>query len=797
AAVAAVILGLPALRVKGLFLAVTTLAFAVAADLFFFNGANFPSQLPSAVLRPELWKRFDLTGEGDLYLFCLAVLVLTILLTYGLRHSRTGRAVMATRDNLRGAEAAAVPTTKVRLTAFAISGLIAGVAGGLYVIIYGSAAGTAVGSSFPSSESLLVFSMAVIGGLTSLGGTLAGVALLDGLGIAFPNLQVLLSGVGLLVVLVVFPSGLSGILAAVRDVLFGALGRRRGLAVTVWGAGADEHGPAVDGSPDGPALVGAGAHPDVEDADAILRCSGVNASYGAMQVLFGIDLSVRRGEILALLGTNGAGKSSVLRSITGLLPSQSGQIVFDGRRIEAASTESIAGHGLTMMPGGRGIFPSLTVGENLRVASWSQRRDGGAATQARQRALDLFPALELRLNRVAGVLSGGEQQMLSLAMALLARPLLLCVDELSLGLAPAVVADLIAALREINAQGTTVIIVEQSVNVALLVATRAVFMEKGQVRFSGSCDELLERRDLLRAVFIGETDAVASPEPAPAERVPAAATDSAPPVLDVRGLVKRYGGITAVDRVDLSVQPGEIVGLIGHNGAGKTTLFDVISGFVPADEGRILLDGIDVTTTPAYWRSIGGLGRSFQEARLYPSMSVADTVLVSLERHLANRDPFAAAFRMPACTDSEARAFARMDEIVDLLGLRAYRDRPTGELSTGTRRIVELACILAHRPTLLMLDEPTAGVAQAETEALRPLLRRVASETGCAMVVIEHDMAMVSALCDRLVALELGRVIDEGPPAAVLSSDAVIASYLGTDESTVRRSGSRAVATGA
>lgn len=797
AAVAAVILGLPALRVKGLFLAVTTLSFAVAADAFFFNGANFPNQLPSDVLRPVLWKRFNLAGEGDLYFLCLGVLVLTIVLIGGLRRSRTGRAVLATRDNLRGAEAAAVPTTRVRLAVFAISGLIAGVAGGLYVIIYSSAAGTGTGSSFPSSESLLVFSMAVIGGLTSIGGALAGVAVLQVAGIAFPKLQVLLSGAGLLVVLMLFPSGLAGVFALVRDRLLAVVGRRRGMDMSVWGAAT----PAADDA-DGPSSDRSAA-PTPDDETVLLRCTDVNASYGSMQVLFGIDLVVQEGEILALLGTNGAGKSSLLKSITGLLPAQSGTITLDGRAIEADSTERIASHGLTMMPGGRGTFSSLSVTDNLRVAAWSLRRDRAAAAAARQSAFDLFPALATRSGVAAGNLSGGEQQMLSLAMAFLIRPRLLCIDELSLGLAPTAVAHLIEAVRDIHRQGTTIIIVEQSVNVALLVAERAVFLEKGQVRFSGPSAELLDRPDLLRAVFIGgasdqpvaanaagrrkrASPVVVAPTPSP----PApSADDDAGPTLMTHGLVKRFGGITAVDGIDLVVRPHEVVGLIGHNGAGKTTLFDVISGFLRPEQGSIVLDGIDVTKTPPYWRSIGGLGRSFQEARLYPSLTVAETILVSLERHLANRDPFAAAFRLPACTDSEARAMQHVDAIIELLGLEAYRERPTGELSTGTRRIVELACILAHKPSLLMLDEPTAGVAQAETEALGPLLRRVAADTGCAMVVIEHDMAMISSLCDRLVALEFGRVIAEGTPAEVLASDAVLASYLGTDEKAVRRSG--------
>jgi ABC-type branched-subunit amino acid transport system ATPase component/ABC-type branched-subunit amino acid transport system permease subunit len=795
AAVGAVILGLPALRVRGLYLAVTTLAFAVAADEFFFNAANFNSVLPNSVLRPILWQRFDLHGEGDLYALCLGMLVLTIVLTRGVRRARFGRAILASRDNLRGAEAAAVPTTRVRIAAFALSGLIAGVAGGLYVVIVGTASSTNVGSSFPSADSLILFSMAVIGGLTSIGGALAGVALIQVLGIAYPNLQILLTGTGLLLVLTIFPGGLAGMFESVRDRVLRVVARRHGLDVSVWGDGTTLDSVAPESEPTAPVIVHVNGSvlPAGADDDVLLRCHNVNASYGSMQVLFGIDLTVREGEIVALLGTNGAGKSSLLKSITGLLPAHQGTITFNGRDITKDATESIVGRGLTMMPGGRGVFASLTVMENLRVASWPLRQDPRAAAQAREEAMERFPILRTRGTTAAGNLSGGEQQMLSLAMAFLVRPRLLCIDELSLGLAPTVVGSLIEAVKDIHRQGTTIIIVEQSVNVALLVAEEATFLEKGQVRFSGPSADLLERPDLLRAVFIGGADIhtdqatpgpVAPPPTLQPMEIPQAA-EPATPVLQVTSLVKRFGGIVATNNVSLSVAPQEIVGLIGHNGAGKTTLFDLISGFLPLDEGVIELQGVDVTTMPAFERSIGGLGRSFQEARLFPTLSVAETVKLALERHLVNRDPFAAACRLPASTDSEARASERVDEILALLGLEGYRDRATGELSTGTRRIVELACILAHRPTLLLLDEPTAGVAQAETEALGPLLRTVAAETGCAMMVIAHDMKLISSLCDRLVALELGGIIAEGTPSQVLADPAVVASYLGTDEPAV------------
>jgi ABC-type branched-subunit amino acid transport system ATPase component len=311
-----------------------------------------------------------------------------------------------------------------------------------------------------------------------------------------------------------------------------------------------------------------------------------------------------------------------------------------------------------------------------------------------------------------------------------------------------------------------------------------VFLEKGQVRFRGPTQGLLHRPDVLRAVFLGNADEL----PGDREHLLPSERPSRGVTLECRGVTKRFGGIRAVDGVDLIVPPATIVGLIGHNGAGKTTLFDVLTGFLPADGGQVVLGGRDVTRRPPHRRAIAQLGRSFQEARLYPSLTVTETLTVALERHLLNRDPLAAALRLPVTSTSEKVAAARVEELIALLGLDAYRDRPTGELSTGTRRIVELGCLLAQDPAVVLLDEPSAGVAQRETEALGPLLRRVQYQTGCSMVVVEHDMALLSALCDALVALEEGAVIAWGAPEDVLADHRVVASYLGTEHEVVRRS---------
>ncbi|HET6916567.1 MAG TPA: ATP-binding cassette domain-containing protein [Acidimicrobiales bacterium] len=537
----------------------------------------------------------------------------------------------------------------------------------------------------------------------------------------------------------------------------------------------------------------------------LLGCSGIDMAYGPVQILFGVDFDVWPDEIVALLGTNGAGKSTLLKGICGLVRPKAGSVVFKGEDITKLPADTTAKRGISLMPGGKGVFPTLTVAENLRMAAWLIRDDHERIEIARDEVLDLFPVLAQRHNQMAGNLSGGEQQMLALGSALMTRPELLMIDELSLGLAPTIVGQLLEVVKEVHSRGTTIVIVEQSINVALNLAKRAVFMEKGEVRFEGPAAELLERPDILRSVFIAGAagmdaaesalDVEGAKKPSRSRTAKSRAKEEpripedAKVVLACQDLVKRFGGITAVDHVDLQVRQGEILGLIGHNGAGKTTLMDCVSGFLETDGGRIILRGVDVTDWPPHQRAKGAMGRSFQDALLFPSLTVAETIAVARERHLASRDMFAAALQLPASYESELELSYVVEELIDLMGLGSYRQKLTGELSTGTRRIVDLACILAQDPKVLLLDEPSGGVAQKETEALGPLLRRIRERTGCSILIIEHDMPLLSGLCDRLVALELGSVIAEGTPAEVLNHPAVIASYLGTDEKAIARSG--------
>lgn len=248
-----------------------------------------------------------------------------------------------------------------------------------------------------------------------------------------------------------------------------------------------------------------------------------------------------------------------------------------------------------------------------------------------------------------------------------------------------------------------------------------------------------------------------------------------------------FGGVRANDHIDLDVGRDEIVGLIGTNGSGKTTLMNAVGGYVHAT-GRIELLGRDVSRHQAAVRARLGLGRTFQAALLFPELTVRETVMVALEAR-GRSGMLETMLFSPRMRSRERAKRADAAELIDFLGLGRYADRPISELSTGTRRIVELAGLLALDAKVLCLDEPTAGIAQRETEAMGPLLIEIRRQLGASMLVIEHDMPLIMGISDRVYCLEAGKVIASGTPSQVRNDPAVIASYLGTKQETIERSG--------
>ncbi|HMJ77335.1 MAG TPA: ATP-binding cassette domain-containing protein, partial [Iamia sp.] len=361
----AAIIGIPALRVSGQLLAVSTMAFAVALQQHVVQPANYDDIVPTSIERPELFGRWALTSETTLYILALVVVVAGALVITNLRRTRTGRVISAIRDNSRASAAVGVSRARTTIAAFVFSGMFAGLAGGIHAVTLASMGD----NSYPASGSLLVFSMAVIGGVASLGGTLAGVALIQWMGYAFPKLQLLLTGVVLLLILMVIPGGLGQALEKVRDRFALAVARRRGIpvvdelelvdlraetpeqeaAVAALAVEKEERRLARAGGTDAVARA-AGLDADAgPDADgALLATTGLESGYGSLQVLFGVDTAVEEGGVLALLGTNGAGKSTFFKAVMGLLPATGGTVTFAGRDITGLPTEQIAQMGLSM-----------------------------------------------------------------------------------------------------------------------------------------------------------------------------------------------------------------------------------------------------------------------------------------------------------------------------------------------------------------------------------------------------------------------------------------------------------------
>ena len=530
----AVVVGAPALRMRGLFLAVSTLALAVAAPWILSRSVFQDADHFSPLLRRPTIGGVSLASQRSYYYVCLAVLVVAILVVARLRASGLGRALLAVRDNEQAASAMGLSPARIKLFAFAVSGGLAGVAGGLLVGLLVQF----TPDQFTATASLEVVAVAVVGGLASITGTVLGALFVVGLPAFFPDspeVSLLTSGIGLLVLLLYFPGGLVQILFGARDAALAALARR-----TV------------------------GAEPDAAPTPAPVA--------------------------------------------------------------EAAPIPA-------------------------------PEPDGAPA--------------------------------------------------------PAPVADGPGASR---------------------------------------------RTAVLRA------------RPAPPADLDAA--------LRVEGLTVRFGARTVVDDVSLVVAPGEVVGLIGANGAGKSTVMNAVGGFVRAT-GSVTVLGRPVGGLPAHRRAAAGLGRTFQDAALFADLTVRETVQTAVESRARARF-VPVALGLPGAGRAERAKRARADEILDLLGLGAYGERFVSELSTGMRRIVELACLIAGDAAVLCLDEPTAGVAQREAEAFGPLLLRVRQELDASMLVIEHDMPLVMSISDRIYCLEAGRVISSGAPGQVRDDPLVVASYLGT-----------------
>ncbi len=801
-AVIAPLVGLPALRLPGPFVVIMTLAFALAVPAVLLNPVLLGDALPGSLPRPVLLG-LDLSSDRYFYYASLLVLLAVLAMVTGLRRSRLRRALIAARDNQQAAAAFGVDITRLRLEAFAVSGLIAGLGGGL--LAYANSSVQA--DTFSAANSVVIFLIVVLGGLGAVSGPVLGASVFALAQLGGAIWLGLLTGLGTIIVLAVRPGGLAGLVFSLRDAAIRVIMHLQGHdLIRLSGAGARiaiaERGGQAPVVPVRYRLTGTGYGPvegtrlrsvegiddtaasddaagisalaeQVDDALSLLSCHRLDVAYGGAVAVRGVSLSLAPGEILAVVGLNGAGKTSLLRALAGLEPAAHGTVELDGQDITMWLPHLRARLGMAYVPGGSAVLSALTVRENLVVAGGDE---AGIADAFRR-----FPALEERAQTAAGNLSGGEQQVLAVAQALMRRPRVLLVDELSLGLSPEALAQVLLLVTELAAAGTAVVLVEQSISTAMTIADTAIFMENAVVRYQGPASALRDHPELFSSVAFGAGGASVSGGGSEVARARAAQRTERDVVLHVDGVSAAYGDVRVVDDVTLDVVAGEVVGILGPNGAGKTSLFDCLSGALPVAEGTVTLFGDDITALSPHRRAERGLMRSFQSVRLFPSLTVRDCIAVALETRLKVKSSAFAGLWLPPARAEERRVEERVDELLELLRLEAVALAPVGSLSLGSRRMVDLACQLAARPKVLLLDEPAAGLAQGETELLGPLVGRISSDLDCAVLIIEHNVQVLASVAHRLVAMRSGAVIAEGAPTDVLTDPDVRRSYFGAD----------------
>lgn len=632
AAIAA-LTGIGALRVRGIMLAVSTFAFAIAAEQYIYQRPFFSDGATSVTFDRGSFFGWDLAEQRSYFYFCIGCLMLVLISVGRLRRSGVGRAMIAVRDNADAASAYTLSPTRVKLTAFAIAGGIAGLGGALFanavrLVRFGD-------THFQLEDSLGVLNMVVIGGVGSVVGPLLGALWIRGLPAFFPGSPVVglvSSSVGLLVVLMYFPGGLVQIALRTRDAIIDRFARRY--------------------TPDG--ADGDSSTRQVRPETGWLRLVAMGAVLAKIALL--LFIAVRAGDHLV-----GGGDNTTFGVYLALLFASGCLALF-----------ILTGMGCAPDDGDQSVGTALGYMGYLVVEPVVPF---------------LWPALVTRWRRADRANSGSGWSTRSSTAPTLAG----------------------TALPEV-----------------------------------------------------------------------------VKPALTAEAVTVRFGGNVAVNSASIHVNHDEIVGLIGTNGAGKSTLMNAIGGYVPST-GQVLLHGQRVDGKAPSARATLGLGRTFQAAKLFPALTVRETVHVALAaRHQVSYA------RTALFLDGTVERHIRSegDELIDFLGLGRFSDAFISDLSTGTRRIAELAGLLAVGATMLCLDEPTAGVAQRETEAFGPLISSIRREIGASMLIIEHDMPLIMSISDRVYCLEAGQVIAEGQPELVRSDPAVIASYLGVDERAIQRSGS-------
>jgi branched-chain amino acid transport system permease protein len=774
------LVALPALKLSVEYLILLTLAMSSVIVGFFttfdqLGGINGLTSLPKANLFGWTWQ-----NPSDWMLPLAVAVAVVYVICWRIGESPYGRVLKGIREDDLATRAQGKNVFRFKVSTFAITSGMAGFAGGLLASFFQ----LSTPGLFGFSISLSIIAMVIFGGMANLTGSVLGAGVLSvidpvlnrAIGIRADQAGfVRLIAYGLLLIALVkirpqglLPEGYSIVgrlrgrkVDTSRVEMVRAEGWTPNVAVSVAALAEAEEAYLEHGT----TIVGVGATRSLEGLDTeiareqlwesspvILEVNGLSKRFGGIVAAEDLDMTLRKGTITALVGPNGAGKTTVFNLLTGFIRPDAGSVILNGEQLVGRTPDHVARRGMVRTFQDVRLFQRLSCLQNVQMAVQDQpgerlfplffqpRRVATAERRTTERAMESlrFVGMQEFAHVPAGALSYGQAKLISLARALASDADVLLLDEPASGIDTLWVDTMLALIESLREQGRTICIVEHNLHVVGRLADHTYFMELGRITAEGTIDELTSS-DRLAEAYFGTVQTTTS------EAIAPSANGENAPVLDVKGLQAGYGTKQVVFDIDVHVDAGEVVTVLGHNGSGKSTTIKTILGLFPSMGGTVTFFGKDVSRAGSRANVKAGMALIPSERFVFPDLSVLDNLLLGGANEL---DP--------------VRRKQRMAQVYELFPvLKERTDQLAGTLSGGEQRMLSLGLLLMAGPKLLMLDEPSLGLAPVIVQQIFDSVRSLAQEEGLSVLLLEQNVGQALRVTDRAYVMRSGRVILE------------------------------------